>query len=120
MFLEYRKDHKFLYCWFFAFLLALLLVLTLVLNVGVVEAASSDSSSTRAVSPTIYDSVPEGYTTFQNAGFNMDFTNDNFTETLNLSDLDSVDNNHPVINSGGLVPYGWTRLLVYFDKSLSK
>ena len=119
MFLEYRKNHKFLYCWFFAFLLALLLVLTLVLNVGVVDAASSDSSSTRAVSPTIYDSVPEGYTTFQNAGFNMNFTNDNFTESLNMNDLDSVDSSHPVINSGGLTPYGWTRLLVYFDNDLS-
>ena len=106
---------------FVAWLTVFFIVIVLVFHVGLVEAASSDTTDgeqLRVSGPHIYDSVPDGYSTFSDSGFNMDFTNDIFSDSLNITDLTSVDSSNPLIGYSETY-YGWTFPLVYFDNNLS-
>lgn len=106
---------------FVAWLTAFFIIIVLVFHVGLVEAASGESNDVdqlRASGPHIYDSVPDGYSTFSDSGFNMDFTNDSFNLSLNYTDLDIVDPSNPFSNYQGSY-YGTSFPLVYFDDDLS-
>ena len=107
---------------FVAWLTAFFVLIVLIFHVGLVKAAEpedSDSVNLRSLNPTIYDSVPDGYSTFEDAGFNMNFTNYNFSDSLNGVDLATYDPNHTLVNLGSFVPFGSKLPLIWWDGQLS-